>query len=193
MLFAAANAPWVTVALRDAAATLEVRGADAAPALSGLALAAIACVGAASIAPRILRYVVAAVLALLGGAAVLLSAAVLADPSSGAERAVSTVTGVGGHDSVRALVLRADPSGWPVAAAAAGVALAGFAAGVAVTARSWPGAGSRYAARKETPADPWDALSRGADPTGGPGDRDSRPPGTDPADPSADPPLDFRT
>lgn len=170
VLLAAANTTWLTVTLKEAAGSVDVTGAEAAPALNGLALAAVACVGAASIAPRVLRYVLAAVLALLGLGAALSPLPVLADPVSGAEHRVSALTGVTGHESVRALVQSAELSAWPVVAIVAGAIVLLLAVGIAVTAASWPGTARRYGDgdRAEAPSDPWDALSRGADPTGGP-------------------------
>ncbi|BDZ46992.1 Trp biosynthesis-associated membrane protein [Naasia aerilata] len=126
--------------------------------------------GAASIAPRVLRYVLAAVLALLGAGAVLSPLPVLADPVSGAEHRVSALTGVTGHDSVRGLVDSVGLTAWPVVAIVAGVLVVLLAIAVAVTAASWPGTARRYGDgdAAATPSDPWDALTRGADPTGGP-------------------------
>jgi uncharacterized membrane protein (TIGR02234 family) len=170
VLLAAANTTWLSVTLKETAGAVDVSGGEVAPALNGLALAAVACVGAASIAPRVLRYVLAGVLALLGAGAALSPIPVLADPVSGAEHRVSALTGVTGHDSVRALIASTALNGWPVVAILAGAVVLLLAIGIAVTARTWPGPGRRYgeAARAESPSDPWDALSRGTDPTGDP-------------------------
>lgn len=160
--------------LRDDGGALEVPGASAAPALNAIALACIACVGAAALAPRVLRYVLAAVLAVLGAAAGAGAVAVLADPLSAAERSVSTVTGVSGRDSVAALVTAIAPTFWPGVALGAGAALVVLGIAVAATARRWPGTRRRYGApapaKDATPADQWDALSRGTDPTRETGD-----------------------
>jgi hypothetical protein len=175
LLLAAANAPWLSVALRDEGGVLEVGGAAAAPALNGLALACIACVGAAALAPRVLRYVLAGILAILGAATIVVAAAAVADPLGAAERTVSTVTGVSGRESVSALVSGIAPTWWPGVAIVAGAALVLLAGAVAASARRWPGARRRFggsgpAAADATPADTWDALSRGTDPTRGSGD-----------------------
>ena len=63
MLLAAANLTWFTVALRAGGDALEVGGGAAAPALTGIALAVAACVGALSLAPKVVRWIVAVVLA----------------------------------------------------------------------------------------------------------------------------------
>ncbi|WP_210481383.1 Trp biosynthesis-associated membrane protein [Naasia sp. SYSU D00948] len=171
ILLVAANAPWFTVALRDDRGTVEVPGSAAAPALSGLALACIACVGAAALAPRVLRYVLAGVLAVLGAAAVLVPAAVLGDPLGAAEGSVSAVTGVSGRESVGALVGGIAATPWPGAALVAGAALVVLAVGMAVTASRWPASRRRYdAPERAAEADPWDAISRGTDPTREAGD-----------------------
>jgi len=171
---------------------LEVRGASAAPALSAIAIACVALAGALSIAPRVFRYIAAVILAGLGIGVVLASQVVLADPLSGAERSITTVTGVAGSTSVRELVASFHLSGWPYVAVCAGALLVLLAMGVAATAHSWPGAGRRYAAPQpavhagagrraagsttaaEPPppsdvipnsADDWDSLTGGNDPT----------------------------
>jgi hypothetical protein len=169
VLLAAANATWLTVGVRDAPDAVAIAGSDAAPALSGIALAAVACVGALSIAPRVLRWVLAGVLTLLGVAAVLVPLPILADPPSGAERTVSGVTGISGSEAVRALITSVDVTPWPVVAVVAAVAIVAAAIGIAVTARSWPATGRRYEGPDGAPsADPWDALTQGSDPTSGP-------------------------
>lgn len=176
------NAPWLTVTLFADPTALEVRGASAAPALSAIAIACVALAGALSIAPRIFRYVAAVILAGLGIGVVLASQAVIADPLAGAERSITTLTGVAGSASVRALVTSFQLTGWPYVAVCAGALLVLLAAGVAATAHSWPGSGRRYDARPSAPAsdpvraqaprdvipnsaDDWDSLTGGDDPT----------------------------
>jgi hypothetical protein len=181
------NAPWLTVTLSADPVALEVRGASAAPALSAIAIACVALAGALSIAPRVFRYIAAAILAALGIGVVLASQAVLADPIASAERSITTVTGVAGSASVRALVASFQVTGWPYVAVGAGALLVLLAAGVGATAHSWTSSGRRYAApratidtsmvdtssaRQEAPkdvipnsADDWDSLTGGGDPT----------------------------
>jgi len=180
LVLVAWNAPWLTVTLVDDPTALEVRGASAAPALSAIAIACVALAGALSIAALVVRYIAALILAALGVGVVLASQTVLADPIAGAERSITTVTGVAGSGPVRALVASSELSAWPYAAIVGGVLLALLAVGVAATARSWPSSGRRYAApvargqgsapapqRDVIPntADDWDSLTGGGDPT----------------------------
>jgi uncharacterized membrane protein (TIGR02234 family) len=158
LLLVAANAPWLTVSLRETGQDLEVRGADAAPALNGIALACAATVAAASIAARPVRYLLAAVLAALGAGAALSPLPALASPDSAAGTAVAAATGITG--SVPDLVSRIAVSAWPAVAVVAGALVLLLAAAITVTARSWPGTGRRYA------ADPGAADVRGANPAG---------------------------
>ncbi|WP_210505667.1 Trp biosynthesis-associated membrane protein [Naasia sp. SYSU D00057] len=178
VLLAAANTPWFTVTLRPGGDPIEVGGAAAAPALNGIALAVVACVGALSLAPKVLRWITAAVLALLGIGAGYAASAALADPLGAAERSVSAVSGVAGRESVEALVAAITPTAWPAIAVAGGAMVLLFALGIAVTAGRWPGAARSYGTGTGTaaaavpaaaaPSDTWDALSRGADPTSAP-------------------------
>ncbi|MCU1437756.1 MAG: hypothetical protein JWP66_843 [Naasia sp.] len=161
--------PWVTVSLRDGGTT-EVSGAAAAPAGSGLALAGLALAGALTLSPTVVRVLLGAVQALLGVGIVATALPALLDPAGRSESTVSALTGVAGSRSVQALIEAADPTVWPTVTAAAGVAAALSGMAVLVTARRWPRAGARYGARGaptavRSPADDWDALSGGADPT----------------------------
>ena len=109
VLLAAANTLWLTVTLRAGGNGIAVGGTAAAPALNGVALAVVACVGALSLAPRVLRWILAGVLVALGAGGVFAAVAALADPLGAVERSVSGVTGVAGRASVGALVSRSPP------------------------------------------------------------------------------------
>lgn len=165
--------PWVVVVLRDAGAT-EVPGSAAAPAATGLALSGLALAGALALAPTAVRMVLGALQLILGGTLAAVCLPTLIDPVGRSVGTVSGITGVAGDVSVRALVASASPTAWPVFTLAAGVlaAAAGFA--VLITARRWPVPGARYgsperaATAQRGPADDWDSLSRGSDPTADP-------------------------
>lgn len=160
--------PWlgVHVAGTDALAV----GADvAAPAVSALAVASLALVGAVAIANTALRWILAAIQIVLGLGVVFATLSALSDTVGAAIPAVSGVTGISGETSVRELVTAVDVALWPWLAIAAGGILMLTGAWTAMTARSWPGSGTKYGGTATVGSTPtvseWDALSEGADPT----------------------------
>lgn len=99
--------------------TVDVKGADAAPAVTALGLVAAVAAVASALGGRILRTVVGAVVALAGVGAVAAVLAVTADPRAAAQPTVGERTGVingGGGEYTM--------TGWPWAAVAAAVLLA---------------------------------------------------------------------
>jgi len=157
-----------------------VPGAAAIPVLAPLSLAVLALGGALSIAGLVLRYVFGALTLGIAGILGVLTLQVVTGPLTGhVASTVTTATGITGESAIADLVAGAGPSGWPVATLTAWIVL--FAAGVftLVTARTWKGAGRRYAAatqsadasaaasgsRPHDAIDDWDDLSRGQDPT----------------------------
>lgn len=153
---------------------IEVTGQSAAPALSGLALAGLALAGALSIAPRVLRYILGALQAVLSAVSVTAVLPALADPVTAVASRVTEATGIQGDESVREIVESLDSSVWPTVSLVA--AALGILAGVAVisTASRWPSGGRKFDSPVDGPAaapvvrgreDDWDALSRGEDPT----------------------------
>lgn len=169
---------WFTVpaiAGTGLSAPAEARGAVAAPPLMALGLAGLAAVAGLSLAGVALRWVLGALVALLGGTAVLTSSLALADPARAAARLVTDLTGVAGDASTRALIDHAQigvtPAGW--AGVAGGAVLVATGALVVVTARRWPSSARRFETRfaeaeSGAPVDSveqWDALSSGDDPT----------------------------
>ncbi|RLY94878.1 hypothetical protein EAE32_07070 [Kocuria tytonicola] len=175
--------------------TVDVKGADAAPAVTALGLVAAVAAVASALGGRVLRTVVGAVVALAGAGAVASVLAVTADPRAAAQPTVGDQTGVINGGGEYAL------TGWPWAAVAAAALLAlcgvwlvlvaqhvrrrvsqrydraavtGTGAGSAEgdAAVSGPRAAGAAASAGETQAaehaddiDTWDALTRGEDPT----------------------------
>lgn len=184
---------WYVLHLSETAdhpAGLDVPGTTAAPALTALSLAAIAMAAALAIAGRLIRFVLG-VLGIIIGACILLSAiAAMANPIDSGTPVITSVTGISGETSTRALVESFDSSFWPALALIAGtLAIVGGLA-VIVTGSRWPGGSKRYQAvsfepaahgetkqsdepaahedaqtRKDEAIDNWDELSRGDDPT----------------------------
>jgi len=172
---------WVyaVVAATDAdALTLAVDGADAAPAVTALALAGFALAGALTIAGRGIR-VVLGVLEILLAVSVFLSAyLVLGNPALASAPAVTQATGIAGTESILSAVSSASVSPWPAVALAASVLMLVTGVGIIATASRWPGPTTRYQTTRLVPADgtpaaraepdavvDWDDLSRGEDPT----------------------------
>lgn len=158
---------WIDVALADGS-RLAVGGQQAAPALSALALAALALSAALTIAGRGVRRVLGIVEALIGIAVLASALAVVADPVGASASTITDATAVAGAQSVAALVLAAQPGAWPWVAALAGALLVAAGVAVLVTAARWPGATRKYdpvGDATATASGTWDALSGGDDPT----------------------------
>lgn len=154
MLLAAAR-PWAVVTPAPGGVPLpgrEVTGSELVPAIPALGLVMLAGVVAVVAARGRLRAAVGGLLALAGGAVVALGLRFLLEPPPEV----------------------AGPTGWWALAAAGGAM--GVAAGVAVVmlGRSWPAMSGRYERARSRPvssggpADAWDAMDRGEDPTDGP-------------------------
>jgi hypothetical protein len=197
LLLAVGTRTWLTAQVADplaGAGHVDVSGGRAAPLVPALALVALAAGGALTIARRIGQVIVLTALALAGAGAALAAGRVLTDPVSAARPAVAEATGLT-TASVTASTASVAMSAWPVVA----VVLAALIVAVAVlgwTARGgWqvgrrferaaaqgeaaaddadpaaPPAGGTEGSTPATTADDWDALSRGDDPTSGPGGR----------------------
>lgn len=160
--------PWLEARVTDVGSVLV--GADvAAPAVSALAVASLALVGALAIANTVVRWILSGIQLLLGAGIIVATIGVLADTAGASLAAVSAVTGVSGDASVRAVIASVDVALWPWVAVAAGAVLILTAVWTAFTARSWPGAGAKYSSGSAAPStstvSEWDALSQGSDPT----------------------------
>lgn len=175
-LFGSSAMTWVHAGVATAVSELdvEVRGSDAAPAVSALGLVAMAGAVALTIAGPRLRPVVAVVLILSGLGSLAAVIGAILDPVGVSEGVVGEMTGVIGTGARHELT--AGP--WLGAIASVLVALGGVWALIA--ARTWPrpgasrferGSAQRRAAGDEREADrrddidAWDALTEGRDPT----------------------------
>jgi len=164
---------WVFVMLGDGRGVVTA-GDVAAPAIPPFALAALALVGALSLAGVFFRVVLGVLQALLGLGIAVSGVLALADPLATAAPGITEASGVDGVDAVRALAEQVDVTIWPVVAVVAGVAAAVIGIGIAITASRWPVRTRRYDQSRLEPAagaaspnrlDVWDALSDGDDPT----------------------------
>lgn len=164
---------------------IPVSGREAAPAGSALGLVALAGAVALLTSGLVVRYVVAALLALCGAGLVLVPMSSGADGFDGAAAdAVARVTGAritsGGG-------FAASTTAWPTVCAAAGLLVLAGAVVALLRARTWAGPSRRYevpvvtgtaataapagapgagaATARDRAYDAWDALSDGTDPT----------------------------
>jgi hypothetical protein len=164
---------WYSVTLTTGE-DVVVPGESAAGGLAALGLSVLALVGALSIAGPVFRIILGVLAVSIGGLVIASGAIAVADPVSAASSAVSEATGLAGSDSLRELVATISPTLWPAATIAVGSLIVILGLAVIVTSRSWGGSPRRFQAVRlenadgeETPADVWDALSEGRDPTSG--------------------------
>lgn len=181
--FGSTTQTWLSVTLPQTAVqtpAIQVPGSDAATAVTAFALVGLAAALAASIAGRVARYIIAAILTVAGAGIAFSSIAVASDPVSSAAPAIGEALGVTGQEGVSVA-----GTAMPWLAALAGTALVACAVWLVVAGRSWRAA-RRYQSGKEQPVtrdgvtrdgsdkpdansdgiDSWDRLSRGEDPTG---------------------------
>jgi hypothetical protein len=111
---------------------IDVSGEVAAPALSALALAGLALTAALAIA------------GVLGVCIALSAFLALQDGVRASEPAVTQVTGIAGHESVRTIVSSAIPTAWPIVTLVLGLGFVVVGALVLATARRWPSSSKRY-------------------------------------------------
>ncbi len=166
--------PWFGLTLASGQ-KLSVAGQVAAPALSALGLAALALAAALSIAGRIARYVLGVLQIVIGVLVVGSTVAALSSPVSASAATITAAVGESGAVAVAALVASVSVSGWPYLAVVFGVLSAAVGIVMLVTARRWPVATRRFESSAAgagaasgaavSPADSWDALSDGRDPT----------------------------
>ncbi|MFB7250758.1 Trp biosynthesis-associated membrane protein [Microbacterium sp. NPDC056234] len=165
---------WLVAARHDAAEPILVTGAQALPLLTPLSLAVLALAAVLAIVGPILRYVLAALGAVIG---VLLAwstlGVLLSHPLGSVASTVTEVTGLAGDAAIADLVDAVEPTAWPAIALAGWVILAASAVFVILTARGWKTGGRRFRTDTDERAasgpvdaiDSWDELSRGTDPT----------------------------
>ena len=160
---------WVEASAPDLAGTpqaIAVGGADAAPAVLALALAALAAALATSLSSRWVRFLTGPVMIAAGLGAGLSSLGPVRAPDRAALAAVAESTGVVGAE------VSATATTWPLLALVPALAVVLMGVIVLVVGGSWP-VGSRYrsaavtaaADPAEDPAAAWDALTRGEDPS----------------------------
>ena len=144
---------------------LQVQGSKAATTVTALALVALAGGLAASIAGRIARWVITAIIVLASAGIVTAAVTVMADPLAAAQGSIAAATGITGS-SVQVSV-----SAFPALAVVAGLLLGLGALLIIPAGRYWK-TRTKYdagtAGAHEGPADEidsWDRLSRGDDPT----------------------------
>ena len=173
--FGTTTQTWLTVhldpQLGQAAAGeggLQVQGSKAATTVTALALVALAGGLAASIAGKIARWIITAIIVLAAAGIIAAAATVLADPLAAAQGSIAAATGVSGGSADVSV------SAFPVLAVAAGCLLAACGLLVVPAGRYWKSR-TKYDAAAAGPAgqqtgpvdeiDSWDRLSRGDDPT----------------------------
>lgn len=154
---------------------LQVQGSKAATTVTALALVALAGGLAASIAGRVARWVITAIILLAAAGIVAAAAVVLADPLAAAQGSIAAATGISGSS------VQVDVTVFPVLAVVAGALLGLSALAIVPAGRYWKtrtkydaaaaGPAGGTAAGGHAPAatadeiDSWDRLSRGDDPT----------------------------
>ena len=156
--------PWFSATIDEV--ELVGRGQDVAPALSGIALAVVALLAALMIARPGVRTALGVVMAGLGVLAVVVLVPLLVSDVAALHSmagVIADATGIAGFTDQP--VTR---TAWPFVALAGGALMAIGGVAVMVTTRRWPAATSKYdadAAKPDTNAGAWDALSEGEDPT----------------------------
>ena len=164
VLLGAWTQPWFVIGLDT---PLPVSGQSAAPALSGIALAAFALLGALMIARSVLRRILGVVLLGLGVLSSVIITPLVVSAEAASRASASTIaaaTGLSGSEALASL----DRTGWPVVGLAAAVLMTAVGLAVVITAARWPASTTKYdtgAAKPDTTAGTWDALSEGDDPT----------------------------
>ena len=144
---------------------LQVQGSKAATTVTALALVALAGGLAASIAGRIARWIITAIIVLASAGIVTAAVTVMVDPLAAAQGSIAAATGITGS-SVQVSV-----SAFPALAVVTGILLGLGALLIIPAGRYWK-TRTKYdaaaAGAAEGPADEidsWDRLSRGDDPT----------------------------
>lgn len=175
-VFGTTTQTWMTVNLDPQqlgqAATgqggLQVQGSKAATTVTALALVALAGGLAASIAGKIARWIITAIIVLAAAGIITAAATVLADPLAAAQGSIAAATGITGSTADVSV------TAFPVLAVVAGSLLALCGLLVIPAGRYWKtrtkydAAAQGGAAAQSGPVDEidsWDRLSRGDDPT----------------------------
>lgn len=176
---------WVAVDFAAGAATAEsasITGQKLNPAVALIAIAAIAAALVLTIAGRVFRRIVGALIALLGVGLGAIGMVALSSPLRGARQRIEELTGIAG-EAQSSLVDAVHVAVWPGVVIALGAVLVVAGALVVMLGGRWPSAGRRYEAAAGEPAgeetrstaandriSDWDALSDGDDPSDDPSD-----------------------
>lgn len=175
-VFGATTQTWLTVHLDPAQLGqavssqdgLQVQGSKAATTVTALALVALAGGLAASIAGRIARWIITAIILLAAIGIVGAAALVLSDPQAAAQGSIAAATGISGSD------VQVDVTVFPALAVVAGALLGISALAIVPAGRYWrsrtkydtaPAGTAGAPAGPADDIDSWDRLSRGDDPT----------------------------
>lgn len=166
----ASTQTFATATVVGARSAVVVDGQAVAPSLAPLGIVALALGIALTIAGPVARLVLGLVLVLLGAGIVASVLPSLLDDAAGTHAAITAVTGV---TDVGPLVTARSATAWPDVGAVAGALAALLGLAVLIRSRRWTTSGRRFRADVQEahatdPISEWDALSRGADPTGGP-------------------------
>lgn len=174
LAFGTTTQTWLEVRLPEEAVQtpdLAVPGSEAATPVSAFALVALAAALAVSIAGRVARWFVAAILLIAGGGILLTSIRIALDPAAAAAPAIGEAIGITGGAGASATA-----TALPWLAAGSGLLLAAAAVWVALVGRHWerarryerttgPAPAARAASSHATDIDSWDRLTHGEDPT----------------------------
>lgn len=162
LVLLASSPTWLRVTLRASRTDVTLTGSSAAAAAVPLALVAAAGLVAVALVRSWARRVIAALIAAAGVGVLIAAVRVIADP----DRIARDSSKVRSAGHIATTHLAAPPY---VVVLGGLLIVAGALVGV-LYAGSWPGPTPRYEranARAARPADPWEALDRGEDPTQG--------------------------
>ena len=170
---------WVRIEFIPGVATVEslsVQGQKVSPALTLIALAALASALVLTIAGTTFRRVLGGLLAVLGGGLAAIGITVARTPIDGARGQIEVVTGISG-DALYGLVEVGHATPWPGVTSVIGLVIAVIGVFVIAVSGRWKAGGRKYesgppvtkrAARRDDESDrisDWEALSDGDDPT----------------------------
>lgn len=165
---------WVTASAPDLTGSLQqvpVSGAEAAPAVTALALVALAAALATSLSAAWLRLLTGPVLILSGLGAAVAAVGATRAPAEASRSAVTGATGVAGT------AVEAAATTWPLLSLVPAALVVATGVLMLAVGGRWPRRTRYRSAAVAATADPaddpaaaWDALTRGEDPTLGPGE-----------------------
>jgi len=172
---------WVTISLSQGAAafsSLVITGQKLNSSLSPVAIAALACALALTIAGPVFRRMLGVLAALLGAGLATLGAIALADSTAASAASIGEATGILG-DAQAELVSSVNVTAWPAITIVAGALLVIAGAAVLVLGGRWRSGGRKYQSAALSAKEPsagddpverdrisdWDAMNSGQDPT----------------------------